>query len=76
MSKSARMTVQLGELIAAACDAAAQCSVDPRRIPHLAAIAVTRVLRGAREPRPSEAWPHSRALWRPTWSPERRCEVT
>jgi hypothetical protein len=68
VSKRARKTVQLGELIAAAFDAAAQHSLDPRRISHLASIALTQALRGARELRESEVWPHTRALWRRRWS--------
>jgi hypothetical protein len=76
MSKSARKTMQLGELIAAAFDTAAQHSLDPRRVSHLAAIAVTKALRGARESRPSEAWPYIRALWRPRWPLEQISDVS
>jgi len=51
MSTNAHETAQLGELVVAAFDEAAQYTSDPREVSHLATRAVMRLLRQAL-PRP------------------------
>lgn len=52
MRMSVRRTAQLGELVAAAFDAAALSSTDPQKVSRLATLAVMDMLRRARHGAP------------------------
>ena len=50
-------TTKLGDLVVAAFDKAARCSVDPREVSRLATQSVTSMLRSARRLSLPTAWP-------------------
>ena len=54
---SARITAQIGELIAAVFDVAAGCSADPREVSRMATSTIMHIMRRAQVPSPPPLLP-------------------